>query len=151
MGMGFASGYADVISPENLKKICPKTYTVFETALANAKLDIQTYATHNDDDDELVDLIQSESDKEECDEKEAKGLLDRINDAFANLKADFEFNTTVQDSYLELSLGYHDIESGDRYDEVEGAFFAVEGVYGLTPAGKVFSDVIERCNFVMYG
>ena len=47
---------------------------------------------------------------------------------------------------------FHNADNdGDRYDDVSGGFFHVDGVYRLTPAGKKFAGKIERKFFVTFG
>ena len=53
---------------------------------------------------------------------------------------------------LILDIDFHDKEGdGDRYDEVDGVFFTVGGMYGLTPAGKKFNDVVTRKFYTTWG
>ena len=53
---------------------------------------------------------------------------------------------------LILGINYHDKEGdGDQYDEVDGVFFTVDGVYGLTPAGKKFNESIDRRYYTQFG
>lgn len=53
---------------------------------------------------------------------------------------------------LELSIGYHNSSQyGDRYDDVDGIFWSVEGVYQYTEAGERYKDKISRSLYVTYG
>ena len=60
-------------------------------------------------------------------------------------------DTFQQYTGLGLEIGYHDEESGDRYDEVNGIFWSVDGVYQYTEAGDKYKDRISRCFYVTYG
>ena len=58
----------------------------------------------------------------------------------------------IAPSIRRLSIGYHSTEdNGDRYDEIDGAYWSVEGVWTRTPAGKKFKTQIERKFFVTFG
>jgi len=74
-----------------------------------------------------------------------------IKDALAALQSAFMKATKVGKSRLELFLGYHDEESGDRYDDVSGVYWSVVGAYQLSGAGKKYQDYIERKFFVSFG
>ena len=53
---------------------------------------------------------------------------------------------------LELSIGYHNSgQDGDRYDDLDGIFWSVEGVYKYTEAGEKYKDKISRSFYVSYG
>ncbi len=59
-----------------------------------------------------------------------------------------EFNKVTG---LTLNLGYHDPDDGDRYDEVEGIYWSVDGMYQLSRAGKKYNKIVERKFFVNFG
>ena len=67
--------------------------------------------------------------------------------AYQKLQADFKKSTK-----LSLSLDYHDADNeGDRYDEVDGCFWSVGGVWKQTTAGKKYKNDIEHKLWVVYG
>ena len=87
----------------------------------------------------------------DLDAYEAKGVQE-VAQALEALKAAFARATAVGDSHLELSIGYHDAaQDGDRYDEVNGVFWAVDGLYQLSPAGRKFGTKVRRKFFVTFG
>ena len=53
---------------------------------------------------------------------------------------------------LSLNLNYHDGENcGSSYDDVDGIYWSVDGVYVLSPAGKKYNKYINRSFFTMFG
>jgi hypothetical protein len=70
----------------------------------------------------------------------------KVAELYAKLLDTFNKNTG-----LELFLCYHDEDDGDVYDEINGHFWHVEGVYQMTEAGEKFHDVIERKFYVTFG
>ena len=52
---------------------------------------------------------------------------------------------------LGLEINYHDEEIGDRYDDVRGIFWSVDGVYQYSEAGEKYKDKISRSFYVSYG
>jgi hypothetical protein len=74
-------------------------------------------------------------------EKELKGLLKNLQEAFKK-----------KSGGLDLALGFHDSDDrGDRYDEVNGLYWWVDGMYQLTAAGKRFRKDVTRKFFVQFG
>jgi hypothetical protein len=59
--------------------------------------------------------------------------------------------TFQQHTGLYLEIGFHDSENGDTYDEVNGIFWNVGGVYRYTEAGEKYKDKIIRSFYVTYG
>lgn len=147
MGMGFGANCADVIEWESICKICPAAARKFSAALAKHDIDMDTAIQSLVEESYLGDLPEGVSEEE---------ALERLDKAFEALNEAFMDKTSVVShgctSCLELVPRYHDHESaGDRYDEVEDAFFHVEGVYQLSPAGNKFQKFIERKWFVTFG
>ena len=69
-----------------------------------------------------------------------------------NLKTAFARATAAGEDHLDLFIGYHSAQDeGDRYDEVDGAFWAVAGLYQLSPAGQKLGNKMERRSFVTFG
>jgi len=141
MGMGFAAAYADVFPTDKVEELCPDEYAGLLRAAAenlDGELDEDTSA-----EDTLrfavTEYLQFEGG--ETDAPEA------IQQAWRALCAKFEAVTG-----LTLAVGYHDSEdAGSRYDEVGGLYFAVDGMYQLSPAGERWRDVVQRKQFVTFG
>jgi hypothetical protein len=159
MGMGYGSNFADVIEFEDVEKLCPDEVGSLTKALEKYGVAMETLAqAFRWEEPELDDLQTAvgEGAPETLDEKdwdayEEQGVQE-IAEAFENLKAAFAQATRVGESNLTLSIGYHNAEDdGDRYDDVDGVFWAVGGLYQLTPSGKKIGDKVERKFFVTLG
>ena len=134
MSMGYGSNYADVISDADIEKLCPKEWENFVRTLAEFGSYIPAFA---------VDYKMGESPREDMDE---------CDKAWNDLVVAFRYATATGNSYLTLELGYHDSsDEGDRYDDVDGYFFHVNGAYELSPAGKKCEKMIDRKFFVTFG
>ena len=59
--------------------------------------------------------------------------------------------TFHQRTGLGLGVDFHDPADGGPYDEVEGGFLTVEGMYEVSPAGKPVVGVVERRSWVTSG
>ena len=126
MGMGCAGAYADVIEETNVKKFCPKEYNDFMDAVGNDYDEFGRNAECND--------LKRNHSKEQI-------------AAYEKLQVAFEKKTG-----LDLNVAYHNSEDeGDRYDDVDGIYWYVNGMYELTPAGKKMEKYVERKNFVQFG
>jgi hypothetical protein len=129
MGMGYGANYADVMEDKEVKTLCKITY------------------------DKLMEAIEADEetgDLEDLARDIAWGNIDEDSDvylAYRSLQLAFE-NATGLEVYLE----WHDHDDcGDRYDDVNGYFWSVDGVYQLTPAGEKFKDKIARKFYVTFG
>ena len=141
MSMGYGAAYADVITEKRIKRTCPTEMTAFLRAIKDAGSSMENVAQHLAQDAEL-DLSHIEDDKEAVKKQEA------IHKTWRKLQRVFK---RVSEG-LALNIGYHNSEDeGSRYDEVNGAFFCVGGVYRLTPAGKRFRRSIKRKFYVNFG
>lgn len=80
----------------------------------------------------LVYSLVDEYEEDSEDIARLQGLMEK-------LKVDF------REKYnLNLTLDFHDVEhDGDAYDEVDGVFFRLGGVYEMTPAAMEFKDIAE--------
>jgi len=79
---------------------------------------------------------------------------DDIYNGFSDLqKYRYEWLVDVFGRYtgLDLEIEYHDEEGGDRYDDINGIFWSVGGVYQYTEAGEKYKNQISRCLYVSYG
>jgi len=126
MSMGCGANYAEVIEGTTILKMFPKLYQAFLDTLTNANLTFDEFAR-------------------QCAWDEKSGS-EEANKAFDELKSAFDKKTG-----LELCINYHDNEAqGDIYDEVNGGYFSVDGMYQLTPAGKKMRKKVERKFFVTF-
>jgi hypothetical protein len=130
MGMGYGSGYADVIQIEGIKSICQETFDNF----------IEAVNKHEENISEIASSFKHE-DFEEVNEE--------IVEAYVKLQEDFSNKTE-----LNLSINCHDSDSeGSNYDEVDGVFWGVHEMYVLSEAAKKLQELvkIERVHFVVFG
>jgi|WetSurSiteA1Bulk_404760.scaffolds.fasta_scaffold78533_2 hypothetical protein len=126
MGMGYAANYADVIQDKDLENLCPKEYKAFMDILKTKDISMEEIAFQIN-----YQEIEENKDVEECYERLCKA-----------------FNEVTE---LELALGFHCEDDGDRYDDIRGPYWSVFGVYDLTPAGKKYFNIIKRAFFVTFG
>jgi len=125
MSMGYAANFADVIEQDFVKKQCPQEFENFIQALdKNEDITVESFAQNAQDFDEKS--------------KEGKTYIE--------LCEAFEKKTG-----LSLYISYHDPDNGDRYDDVNGILWCVDGVYQLTKAGKKHQKQIERKFWVSFG
>jgi hypothetical protein len=148
MASGYGSNYADVIDFESVKELCPAEAAALTATLEKYGVGEQALAECFMWDEPQTDNIENDI----LDESQAKQGLAEITEAYEALQAAFIKATTVGNSHLTLGIGYHDEDSGDRYDEVSGVYWTVaDGMYVLSPAGKKFRDKVERQFFVTFG
>jgi hypothetical protein len=135
MGMGTSACHADTVTNEFVTKTCPEEYKVLLEVLQENDYDIDrlAYCATNGGD------VESELTVDMDDEPAAI-----INNAYDKLCIVFEEKTG-----LTLEIKYHDKE--DRYDEVNGMFWEVDGVYEKTAAGKKYDKDIERKFWTTFG
>ena len=135
MGMGSIPCHADVISLENLRKLCPG----FSSSTSNGRLleefgGWEAAARHIDecgpDYDETTPLF-------------LKPHYRELQEAFNEVTG------------LTLFLNYYDPESGDRYDELpdgeDGFYFSVDGVWQRTESGEKYKEYIETGTWTVFG
>jgi len=162
MGMGFSGAYAEVIEDEKLATIAPEAWSGvlklltedvkdqswFLTVMAYLWMPDQ-YGVESIDPDWLHPESALLNDE---DEDVFNQRITEYDQAFNKLRDDFTEATKVGESKLELDMGYHNCDSeGDRYDEVDGAYFCVDGCYAPTPAAAQLleNQTIERRWFVV--
>lgn len=138
MAMGTSACYADVIDVKDVKKIAPISYKNFLKVLKEQKVTLEDFAKQ---------YQYGDIENLKC-EKAWIQLADYFNE---NTKTIVTIpGKGLSDAYrlgegLQLSIGFHDIDGeGDKYDEVNGVFFSVDGMYCLTPTGKAFNHVVTR-------
>ena len=127
MGMGYAAAQVEEVKEELIKQVAGKEY------------------------DELIKAIEAEDDMTIGDFAQEARYEEYFTETLENLynKLVKKFN---KETGLELYIGYHDAEAeGSRYDDIDGVYWCVGGVYQLTPAGKKYEKFIETKNFVNFG
>lgn len=135
MGSGYAPCSAWSIGPTAIAKICPDEWKMLTVALkrVDSSIDELALAISNDDvgsDDELATAYE----------------------AYLGLCRAFGVMTAVDGTSLSLELAYHDsTNNGDRYDDVNGAFWLVGGTQDWTPAGKALEKSIKHVQWVSFG
>jgi hypothetical protein len=137
--MGFAASYADVIEWSDVVKLCPKESLDILKKLDEYNIDISDFCGLVHESEPIVpELVNPD-----INVNELIKLLEALEEGF-------KLATKVGDSYLTLHVGWHCKESnGDRYDEVDGGFFHVNGVHTYSLAGKQLKDHIERKFYVV--
>ena len=136
MSSGFTANHADVIPTVKVVELCPD-----ET---NALLLAATAAFPERDISEIEAALTVLATELACGDDEVHG--GEVVAAWRALAWRFH-----QLTGLELGVDYHDPEDGGPYDEVEGVFLFVEGMYEVSPAGRPFVGVVERRSWVTFG
>lgn len=127
MGMGYSANFADVIDDEHVKELCPAEHNAFMDALEKEGLDFEDFAR--------------EESYEDFDNEAVTAAYDALREAF---------NVASRGAYL--TIGYHDSDNkGDRYDEVSGAYWDVDGLTAPTKAAKFLGKKVKRQGFVILG
>lgn len=127
MGMGYAACFADTVEQDFIKATCPQEFENFIQALENKDIDL----------DEFARTWRDYSSKEE--KSESYKAYQTLCEAFR------------QKTGLELYIDYHDPDNGDRYDDVNGILWCVDGVYQHTKAGRKYQKQIQRKLWVSFG
>jgi len=127
MGMGYTANYADVTNEEFIKQQCLLEFEDFIQSLSDEDISLEEF-----------------SQKCQCYSKKEKNQ--NPYKAYQALCEAFH-----QKTELDLYLDYHNPHNGDRYDDVAGLMWCVEGVYRFTPAGKKYQQYIERMTWVSFG
>lgn len=134
MGMGYGANYADIVSQEFVEETAPMEFANFLQALENVEANLDSFAQDTQNDGMFG-------------EDEETDYGDEVDQAFDALVNKFQEVTG-----LSLTLNYHNRDDeGDRYDDVDGIYWEVGGVYELSEAGKRYQDEITRCTFVVFG
>lgn len=140
MSMGHSACFGEVIEVEDIKKVVPEAWERFEGVCEKFV---------SDGWQEVIRAIVQDGGITELGLTEEDRTL--VGDAYNNLFDSFDKATG-----LELIANYHNgADCGDRYDEVDGSFFTVEGMYQISPKYKKatteFGFKTERKFWVMYG
>ena len=130
MGMGYAGACADIVSEDWVKEVAPEELANFKNALEKVDVDIEVFARDSQyggsDNVDWGDEVDQTYDALVTKFKEVTGL-----------DLDIEFHSTEED--------------GSRYDDVDGVFWTVDGVYQRTEAGEKHKDRITRAFYVTFG
>lgn len=145
--MGTYPCFDDVIDEDFVKEICPDEFQALIEALNKSEdITMETLARASFFGNDIEDELSCSCSFEEEDETAVKTCKDSISIISAYVNLCNKFKSIVE---LELRLNYHKKE--DRGDEVDGYFWAVDGVYILSPAGEKYKDKIERKCWTVWG
>jgi hypothetical protein len=135
MGMGYGAAFADVVKQEKVESICRTEFQNFKEVLEKNDLTIEDFAAQ-------FSLQVNSGDTVEC------SCPEEVIKAYKSLQIAF-----LHETGLEVELEYHNKEDeGDRYDDVDGAYWSLHGLYELTPAAKKFGETNwVRSFFVHFG
>lgn len=145
MGMGYGSNIVDVVEEDFVKEICLEEFNTFVTALEKNEQDKESdiYEAITDIVSFAMIVAYEITISKDANDDETSPY----EKTYIDLCLAFEERTG-----LSLDLGYHDLENdGDRYDDVDGAFWVVGNVYQLTEAGKKYEDKIQKSGYVTFG
>ena len=134
MSMGNYACHADTVTDDFVKEQCPERYEALIDYLKGIGIDDLDSVAQGLDETLGGGEIEGVTDKQD---KKIKELIDELADAF------------VRETGLILHLLYH--ESQDRGDDVDGAFWEVDNVYILSPAGEKYKNKIERKFWTVFG
>lgn len=132
MGMGNYPCFACVVEQEFVGEIAPAELAALNQAIDDAEYSLDGLGMHNQD---LEGGLGMELEEEQ---------VTKIVEAYDELCRVFKARTD-----LDLEVMYHNKE--DRGDEVDGAFWTVDGVWQFSPAGKKYKDKWEQKGWTVYG
>jgi hypothetical protein len=136
MGMGTFACHATTVSEEFISSL-PTAGPILHRLLNLIEVNDIDDAVLSETRDDLHEDLAGENEELS---KEIIALYNAIREAFHD------------DTGLYLCADYHDRENeGDRYDEVDGLYWEVSGVYEMTPAAKKIADHIQHVNFTKWG
>ena len=143
MGSGYSGCFDYVMSKDNVKKVCPDEMQMIEDLLDRVKLNWDDLARAYQYDDSIHPLYDEFEDS--VAEHYEQEIFDTLHEVFK------KFHDSCG---LSIELQYHDSEHGDRYDDVDGAYFSVSGAYQLTPEAQKLADkgiTVSVATWVSYG
>ncbi len=128
---------ADTVEEDFVKEICPTEFDDLDRFFDNHGSDFAAlgYAQNAGDMPEVY---------EDEDSKEDYGLDRKCQELWDKLVETFNKRTG-----LSLRIGF--VEAEERSDEVDGVYWAVDGVYQLSPAGKKYKDKITQQSWNTFG
>lgn len=132
MGMSSYANHVNTVSEDVIKKVCRKELMLFQKALTQSGIDLDTWA-------------------EALDTENTGEYPIAVYTYFEKLTSAFRKNTK-----LILALGYHDPGMSFRGDDISGGFWEVGNVRDYTPAAKSFlkkygNGAIADSFFCTYG
>jgi hypothetical protein len=156
MSYGAMAGYADVIEEAHLDSVCGKENNNLHNAMDKIDITLNEVAQAKDWDMDLHEYLFDASENplivKHCEEHgddpmpEITNILAALQDLYSS------FNKRTG---LDLELYYHDSDNGSPYDEVDGAYWAVGGVYvessEYLKAKKALGIVVNRLFFTTHG
>lgn len=130
MGMGYSAAFAEVIEEKAIQKTCPQEFKAFQDLLSKYDVSLADLYRNTEFQEPLVGRDKDDDEQVEKD----------LTAAYKALKEAFD-----KSSGLDLALGFHDAQdTGDRYDDVDGAYWWVDGMYQLSPAGKNMNHTLPE-------
>lgn len=134
MGMGYMACAVDIVKPEFVRAMVGERYGTLLSRIEDAGLDLDEFANNvyndlyaNEDIEKTVPII------------EALRIYNEICEEFHKATG------------LPLNLGYHNTLEGSRYDDVDGYFWEVGGVWQITPTAAEYEQYIQRATYVVFG
>ena len=159
MGMGYVACTAVVIAEKQLRSFLPEEYAAFEATVKECKdqvgFDLNFFAQlfrFGHDENSFIVACDQPDIKENADQVEL--LQKKFFAAYDRLGQAFHEKTTVDGAGLVVHLSFHSTESeGDRYDDVDGRFWVVDGFFQKTPAAKMFEKQLglQEVFYVSFG
>ena len=134
MSMGHSAAYDDVIEAATIEKFCKKEFKTFQECIKRLDVDMEEFAR-----DVSYGDLKGESGGEPLYKKELVKAYESLCEAFAKRTG------------LTISIAYHSSDDGDVYDEVNGIYWGIYGMYQLTKAGKKMEKYVDRKFFVNFG
>ncbi len=130
MSMGYSANFADVIDGEHVKELCPAEHKALMDAIEASGEDFEEFAR----DATYYDYRE-----------EFEGDVLTAYNALCEA-----FKKTTGGATLELA--HHDSDNnGDRYDDVDGAFWCVGNLTRPTKAAKFLGKRVEESRWVTCG
>ena len=145
MSMGYGANFADVIKPEALGVVVGDKKLVAGFVKKFNGYELGEYESS----DELVQTLNGDAPMD----------LDTDRAAFKKLEADWKKISSKfkEVTGLDIYVEYHDSENeGSRYDDVDGMYFSVGGLWQPTKKFREFKkkfgdDAITRSFYVTFG
>ena len=145
MSMGYGANYADVIKPETLGSVIGDKKLVNGFVKKFNEYELEEYESSY----ELVQTINGDAPMD----------IDTDRAAFKNLKKEWDKISSkfTEVTGLKIFVEYHDSENeGSRYDDVDGMYFCVGGLWQPTKKFREFKkkfgdEAITRAFYVTFG
>ncbi len=139
MSNTYTAAFAEVIEQDHLSPLVPASWDNFLTSLTDSEALDKLIET---DDCSILDRFAAYIENNDPFPPANNPILI----AYKNLQKAFKKKTR-----LDLYISYHDsAERGDKGDDVDGAFWTVEGMYQLSPAGRKMKRFVTRKHWVNF-